>query len=334
MIKLLKNKDVAVSLLIQIIVAIIAFVICFYIDNRAGFVAGCLSLILIITYYINTYIRYKKITSLSNTVNKLLHGDYSVSFENYTEGELSILQSEIYKMTIRLREQHQKLINDKVYLADSIADISHQIRTPLTSINLIVQFLSEPNLTDERRIELTRELRRLLSRIDWLIVALLKISKLDAGTVKFQRDSLTLKELLDQACSPLLIPFELRGQDLIINAEGDFVGDVAWTCEAIGNIVKNCMEHTPEGGKVEINASENPIYTEIIIKDTGCGIDKEDILHIFERFYKGKDSGDNSFGIGLALARMIITSQNGTLKAENQPSSGAMFTIRFYKGAV
>lgn len=334
MIKLLKNKDVAVSLLIQIAFSIIAYIVCYNIDYRAGIAAGCLALVLILTYYISTYLRYKKITALSSTVNKLLHGDYSVSFESYAEGELSILQSEIYKMTIRLREQHQKLINDKVYLADSIADISHQIRTPLTSINLVVQFLSEPNLTDERRIELTRELRRLLSRIDWLIVALLKISKLDAGTVKFQRDNLTLKELLDQACSPLLIPFELRGQDLIINAEGNFVGDVAWTCEAIGNIVKNCMEHTPAGGKVEIDACENAIYTEIIIKDTGCGIDEEDILHIFERFYKGKDSGDNSFGIGLALARMIITSQNGTLKAENQPSSGAMFTIRFYKGAV
>ncbi len=334
MIKLLKNKEVRKTLILQIIVALASIIISNLIDERAGIIALIFSALLILIYYISTYKRYKRIASLASDINKVLHGDNSISLENYSEGELAILHSEIYKMTVRLREQQNNLINDKKYLADSIADISHQIRTPLTSINLLVQLLSAPNLTDERRQELTHELYGLLSRIDWLITTLLKISKLDAGTVQFKAEKVSLETLINKSCSTLLVPIELRGQELVIRADGDFVGDLAWTCEAIGNIVKNCMEHTPEGGQIEIEAVENALYTEIVIKDNGTGISKEDMPHIFERFYKGKDSDDKSFGIGLALARMIITKQNGTIKAENRKTAGAKFSIRFYKSTI
>ena len=334
MIKLLKNKEVRKTLILQLVVAVAGVVATFSVDNRAGIIVAIISAFLILIHYISTCERYRKIASLATDINSVLHGDNTISLENYTEGEFGILHSEIYKMTIRLREQQQKLMNDKAYLADSIADISHQIRTPLTSINLLVQLLSAPNLTDERRQELTHELYGLLSRIDWLITTLLKISKLDAGTVQFKAEKVSLEALINKSCSTLLVPIELRGQELIIKADGDFVGDLAWTCEAIGNIVKNCMEHTPEGGKIEIEAIENALYTEIVIKDNGTGISKEDMPHIFERFYKGKDSDDKSFGVGLALSRMIITSQKGTVKAENRKPTGAMFSIRFYKGTV
>ena len=334
MIKLLKNKEVRKTLILQLVVAIVGCIAAFSVDDRAGIVVAIISAFLILIHYISTYKRYNRISDLATDINKLLHGDNAISLENYSEGELGILHSEIYKMTVRLREQQQKLMNDKVYLADSIADISHQIRTPLTSINLLVQFLSEPNLSDERRQQLTHELYGLLSRIEWLITTLLKISKLDAGTVQFKQEKVSMATLINKSCAPLLVPIELRGQELAIKAEGDFVGDLSWTCEAIGNIVKNCMEHTPEGGKIEIEATENALYTEILIKDNGTGIAKEDMPHIFERFYKGKDSDDKSFGVGLALSRMIITSQKGTVKAENRKPSGAMFSIRFYKGTV
>ena len=334
MIKLLKNKEVRKTLILQLVVAIVGCIAAFSVDDRAGIVVAIISAFLILIHYISTYKRYKRISDLATDINKLLHGDNAISLENYSEGELGILHSEIYKMTVRLREQQQKLMNDKVYLADSIADISHQIRTPLTSINLLVQFLSEPNLTDERRQQLTHELYGLLSRIEWLITTLLKISKLDAGTVQFKEEKISMEQLINKSCAPILVPIELRGQELVINTAGEFNGDISWTCEAIGNIVKNCMEHTPEGGKIEIEATENALYTEILIKDNGTGIAKEDMPHIFERFYKGKDSDDKSFGVGLALSRMIITSQKGTVKAENRKPSGAMFSIRFYKGTV
>ena len=148
------------------------------------------------------------------------------------------------------------------------------------------------------------------------------------------QETVSLEMLINKSCAPLLIPIELRGQELIIRAEGDFYGDSAWTSEAVGNMVKNCMEHTPDGGRIEINAVETALYSEIVIKDNGTGISPEDLPHIFERFYKGKDSDGKSFGIGLALSRMIIAGQKGTVKAENRKNAGAMFTLRFYKGTV
>ena len=332
--KLLKNKEVRGALLWQLLLSAAACAVCFFFDVRAGLTAAGLSLLLMLVFCISTYKRYQRISFLADDINQVLHGDSSIDFDNYSEGELSILHSEIYKMTVRLREQQQKLINDKKYLADSLADISHQIRTPLTSINLLVERLSASGLTDECRHQLTNELYGLLGRIDWLITTLLKISKLDAGTVSFNNETVSLATLIKKSCSPLLIPIELRGQELIIRAEGNFYGDPAWTSEAVGNIVKNCMEHTPDGGKIEIEAAENALYSEIIIKDNGTGISPEDLPRIFERFYKGKDSDGKSFGIGLALSRMIIAGQKGTVKAENRKNAGAMFTLRFYKGTV
>ena len=334
MIKLLKNKEVRKTLILQLVVALVGCIATFIVDSRAGIIVAIISVFFMLIHFISTYERYRKIASLATDINSVLHGDNAISLANYTEGELGILHSEIYKMTIRLREQQQRLMSDKAYLADSIADISHQIRTPLTSINLLVQLLSAPDLTNERRQELTHELYGLLSRIDWLITTLLKISKLDAGTVQFKEEKVSLETLINKSCSTLLVPIELRGLELVIKTNGDFVGDVSWTCEAIGNIVKNCMEHTQEGGKIKIEAATNALYTEIVIKDNGTGIAKEDMPHIFERFYKGKNSDDKSFGVGLALSRMIITSQKGTVKAENGVPSGAKFTIRFYKGTV
>lgn len=334
MMKLLRNSEVRKSLLLYLIISAVAIISAFLQDERVGIFTLILCVVFIAAHLLTTYARYKHISELAFDVNRILHGDNEICLKKYSEGELAILHSEIYKMTIRLREQQQKLVDDKVYLADSIADISHQIRTPLTSINLLVQFLSEPNISEERRCKLSHELYVLLSRIDWLITALLKISKIDAGTVKFNRENISLDELLNKTCASLLVPIELRGQEMSIKAEGSFCGDVLWTCEALSNIIKNCMEHTPEGGKIEVVAEENPLYTQIVISDNGSGISQDDLPHIFERFYKGKDSDENSFGVGLALARMIIVEQNGVIKAENRNPKGAKFTVRFYKGTV
>jgi len=330
----LRNPEIYKMLILQIIITILAAVMAFWIDRQAGIIVTAACLLLLLIHLIGTVRRYRKIRSFAEDVNRILHGDNGVSLDHYAEGELGILHSEIYKMTVRLRDQQHRLLEDKIYLADSIADISHQIRTPLTSINLMVQLLSEPNQTEERRRELLHDLQDMLLRIDWLITTLLKISKLDAGTVAFKRECMGLEPLIKKACATLLIPIELRNQELSIHATGEFTGDISWTCEALGNIVKNCMEHTPEGGRIQIEADENALYSQIVISDNGKGISAEDLPHIFERFYKGKDSDEKSFGVGLALSRMIITGQKGTIKAENGHRGGAMFTIRFYKGTV
>ena len=334
MMNLMRNPEVFKTVLIYALISAFAIILSFIWDIRFGILMCCVCILFFVIYIIGTYTRYRRISQLAFQIDKILHGEESISIGNYSEGELGVLQSEIYKMTVRLREQRQNLQNDKVYLADSLADIAHQLRTPLTSINLLLSFISDPNITDERRQNISREMYGVLSRIDWLITALLKISKLDAGTVKFNTQTIPLKELIDKSVLPLLVSMDIKNQTLKISADGDFNGDIAWTQEAITNIVKNCTEHTDEGGTVQITASENPLYSEIIISDNGSGIDKEDLAHIFERFYKGKNSDSKSFGIGLNLARMIITAQNGTVKAENNTSRGAKFTVRFYKGVV
>lgn len=328
----LRNHEVVKTLSLQIFISVSAIVVAFVWDKRFGVFTFILVMLLLLISTVSTYMRYKCIYELSADVDRILHGnDMNLSLDKYQEGELAVLQSEIHKMILRLREQRQQLQEDKSYLANALADISHQVRTPLTSINLLVDLLSEPDITDERRMKLTHELMALLSRIDWLITTLLKISKLDAGTVQLKQETIALQELICKATEPLLIPIEIREQNLYIETNGTFTGDVSWSVEAISNIVKNCMEHTPKGGEIRIAASENLLFTEIVISDSGTGIAKEDLPHIFDRFYKSKNAGDKNFGIGLSLARMIITNQNGVIKAENNATKGALFTIRFYK---
>lgn len=332
--KLFRNPEVMRAFILQLAITFVFTFIAYFIDSRLIIPTAAMALCFIGVYLFTTYKRYKTLYLLSSNIDRILHNDTHICFDTYTEGEIAVLASEIHKMTVRLREQSDNLKKDKIYLSNSIADISHQLRTPLTSINLLVSLLSEPNLSEEKRTKLTHELFGLLSRIDWLITSLLKISKLDAGTVKFKTETVSLEELIRKSVYPLLIPMELKGHELRINCSGKFTGDVSWSCEALGNIIKNCTEHTEKDGVIEIEARETAIFSEIIIKDNGKGIDKQDLNNIFKRFYKGKNSDEKSFGIGLALSKMIITEQNGTVKAENNPDRGAKFTVRFYKGTV
>lgn len=333
--QLLRNPEVKHTFAAGAILGTLASGLAALWEPRFGLFTLLLSGLFLALFLFSTGRRYQSLRDMSQKIDEILHDDSAaLTLDGHAEGELAILTSEIQKMTLRLREQQQNLLEDKLYLADSIADISHQIRTPLTSINLLVQLLREPDLSPQRKGEILRELRKMLSRIDWLITTLLKISKLDAGTVQLRKETLSMQELLQKAVEPLLIPMELREQELRLHAEGGFAGDIHWTCEAIGNIVKNCMEHTPTGGTITLTAAENPLFYEIVMEDTGSGIPPEDLPHIFERFYKGQNSDNNSFGIGLALARMIAAQQDGTLKAENVPGGGARFTMRFYKGTV
>lgn len=334
MMKLLRNPEWRRLVLLLCALGLAASAVAFLWEARFGVFVFALSSLFLSLFFLFTYRRYRKIAEMASDLDRILHGDDSVPIHRYHEGELAILQSEVYKMTVRLREQQQRLSDDKRTLVHALADISHQIRTPLTTMNLLVSFLSKEEMDSDRRSKITRDLNALLSRIEWLIGALLKISKLDAGTAPFNTETLPMEQFLQKAIAPLLIPIELREQHLSLRAFGSFSGDIAWTGEAVGNIVKNCMEHTPTGGTIDISAAENTLFSEIVISDSGPGIAPEDLPHIFERFYKGKNSDKDSFGIGLALARMIVLSQNGTIKAENIAPHGAKFTLRFYKSTV
>lgn len=334
MVHFFRNPEIKRFLLIGI-AALIAFSIAgFSLNLTSGLlVLGC-GLFFLFTSLFLTLQRYRKLSQLSQELDDMLHHQTPIHFENYAEGELSILQNELSKMTLRLTEAADALTRDKKYLSDAMADISHQLRSPLTSIHLILSLLKEPDISSHRRMELLQELAQLLSRIDWLVESLLKMSKMDAGTAYLTHVPVSVSRLLKTASEPLLIPFELREQTFTIHQETgreQFTGDLSWSTEAVLNILKNCMEHTPAGGHIWVSCRENAIFTEIIIEDNGPGFSPDDLPHLFERFYKGKNSSEQSVGIGLALSRMIVSQQNGTLKAENRFEGGARFILKFYK---
>ena len=332
MLKFFRNPEIRLSLLWHVFLLFLFLCLGCFLPSHARALLLVSSLFYIGSHYWITWRRYQRLEQLSQEIDDMLHHQIPIHFEKYREGDLSILENELSKMTLRLSEQAAALAEDKQFLADSMADISHQIRSPLTSSNLILSLLMEPDLTPARRKKLLQELIQLLSRIDWLVEALLKMSKMDAGTVSFQQSSVNVKNLIEKAAEPLAIPMELREQSLSLKGDDQvqFAGDFSWSQEAILNILKNCMEHTPWGGSIQAAFSENTIFTEIIIEDNGPGFDKEDLPHLFERFYKGKNASQQSVGIGLALARMIVSQQNGTLKAENRPEGGARFILKFY----
>lgn len=330
---LLRNPEVRHTLLVMVILTAVFCGGGFFHSFAFGLwiLAGCI--LLIIVYLFSTAWRYRRLQALCNEIDAVLHGKREICFSDYEEGEIFILQNEISKMTLRLSEQAQTLEKDKRFLSDTMADISHQLRSPLTSSQLIISLLQDPGLSPERRSGLLRELSQLLSHTGWLVEALLKMAKMDAKTAYLKKETVSVKQLIERACEPLLIPMELRGLEFsttFASGKEQFTGDIAWSAEAILNILKNCMEHTPEGGMIHVSCHSTALYTEICIEDSGSGFAAEDIPHLFERFYKGKDSAIQSVGIGLALSRMIIAAQNGTIKAENRSEGGARFLIRFY----
>lgn len=276
--------------------------------------------------------RYKSIAKISDQINLVLYNADHLYIAECDEGELSILQSEIKKMTLRIREQNDALRKEKKHLADSLADIAHQLRTPLTSVNLILSLL-ENNYDENERKALIRETKELFVQMDWLLTSLLKLSRLDAGIVVFQRENINVKNLICTALRPLLIPMELHNINLKVDVPEKVIieGDSGWLSEAIQNILKNCMESAGENGKIDIACTDNPLFSEIVIHDSGEGFEKEDLPYLFDRFYRGKNAGATGYGIGLALCKIIITRQGGSITAKNHHQGGAIFSIRFPK---
>jgi signal transduction histidine kinase len=189
------------------------------------------------------------------------------------------------------------------------------------------------NPDESERKAFVRETEELLARMDWLITSLLKLSRLDAGIVVFQNEPIDTNNLINAALRPFLIPMELHGIDIQIDAPKETViqGDSGWLSEALQNIIKNCIESIGGNGKIEIVCEDNPLFTGIIIHDSGAGFEKKDLPCLFDRFYRGNSANATGYGIGLALCKMIITRQGGTITAKNHPQGGAVFAIRFPK---
>ncbi len=302
------------------------------ITNIIIIVSFAILILVIIIIYENR--KDKKIKEIVKYIEAISNKNYNLKIEENSEDEFSNLTNQLYKITVMLKEQADNSIKDKKALQNSLENISHQLKTPLTSISIMLDNIREnPNMEASTRQSFIHEINRQIEWINWLVISLLKLSKLDSNTAIFTQKEIVVKDLIENVIHNLSIPIDIKQQNIVVTGKEDvkLIGDYNWQLEAVTNILKNCIEHTPENKNIYIDFSENNFYTKITIKDEGIGIDKQDVKHVFERFYKGKNSSENSVGIGLALAKSIIEKDNGYITCSSKLNEGTIFEIKYMK---
>ena len=278
--------------------------------------------------------RDKKINQITQYINEIKNRKYDLDINENSEDELSNLKNELYKITILLKKESEISRQDKENIKMSVEDISHQLKTPLTSIVIMLDNLKDnPNMDEDTKQRFIFEISKQVDWINWLVISILKLSRLEANVVKFSDNKINVKKFIDEIIDNLEIPIEIKNQNIIIegNEDASFIGDYKWQQEAITNIIKNAIEHNKENGKITIKYEENVLFTKITIIDEGQGIAKEDLKHIFERFYKAQNSSDNSVGIGLSLAKNIIEKNNGMINCKSEIGKGTEFIVKYMK---
>ena len=291
-------------------------------------------LILSIIVFKYNHSESKKINEITKYIEEINRGNYKLNIEENTEDELSILKNELYKITIKLKEVAENSQKDKTTLKDSLSDISHQIKTPITSILIMLDnILSDENMPEDIKKDFIKDIKREIINIKFLVESILKLSKIDSNSIKFIKKEVFIKDIINEAVKNVSMLSELKNIEIIVS--GDVliktICDLKWQVEAITNILKNCIEHSYENKKIYINYNQNNMYTELKIEDNGTGIDAKDLPHIFERFYKGKNSSSDSVGIGLALSKSIIESNNGYIQVDSELNKGTTFIIKYLK---
>ncbi len=330
----MKNREFRLMLIISVAATAMSFFICLFLNTACAFVCLALGMIVTAVFCLFTNQRYKNIEELNDYLSEVCCGNYELAVDDNAEGELSILKNNLYKVMILLRTASEDAKKDKVYLADSLADISHQLKTPLTSMMIITEVLQDEK-DEQKRAGFIKIIEEQLEKMKWLITTLLKLSKLDAGTADFNIKTLSCSEIVEKSIRPFALQIEIRGIKISRNIEDfEFSGDENWSTEALENIIKNCLEHTANGGMLSISARSTTVFNEIEISDNGSGISKEDLPHIFERFYHGKNSSSESVGIGLALSKAVLSRENADIEVKSKEGMGTKFTIRFYKFVV
>ena len=304
----------------------------FSVINLCFSIGLAIIVLLIFVKYNNS--KDKKLKEITNYIEEINNKNYKLDIEDNTEDELSILKNEVYKTTVMLNEVAENSVNDKKSLKNSLSDISHQLKTPLTSMSVMIDnIVDNPEMDSETRVDFIKDIKREIININFLVNSLLKLSKLDVDSVHFIREQVSIKDIIDEAIKNVSVLCDLKNINILVsgNANVKIFCDFKWQVEAITNVIKNCVEHSEVNSKLEISYGENNIYSEIKIRDYGSGIDKQDLPHIFERFYKGKNSSSESVGIGLALAKSIIDSNNGYISVESQVGNGSLFIIKYFK---
>lgn len=291
-------------------------------------------LILSIIVFKYNHSESKKINEITKYIEEINRGNYKLNIEENTEDELSILKNELYKITIMLKEVAENSQKDKTTLKDSLSDISHQIKTPITSILIMLDnILSDENMPEDIKKDFIKDIKREIVNIKFLVESILKLSKIDSNSIKFIKKEVLIKDIINEAVKNVSMLSELKNIKIIVSGDDSIktICDLKWQVEAITNILKNCIEHSYENRKIYINYNQNNMYTELKIEDNGTGIDAKDLPHIFERFYKGKNSSSDSVGIGLALSKSIIESNNGYIQVDSKLNKGTTFIIKYLK---
>lgn len=279
--------------------------------------------------------RKKEIDELIEFLTKVQDRDTFPELGLEAEGRMLILRSEIYKLASTLQEQYSGEVKKNVYMADMLSNISHQIKTPLTAINLMTDALKNGSLDEARRRRCIANIESQADHITWLIRTLLALAEIDAGVLVLKKEDVSVKDIMGGIISSIAIEADIRDVEIktAIPADNSISCDRRWMSEAFSNIIKNSLQHTEPGGHISISSEETNLSVNIRIEDNGCGISKKDLPHIFERFYHGGRSDPNSNGIGLSLAKQIINSQNGTVSCESEEGKGTVFEIKIYKSA-
>ena len=288
----------------------------------------------LITYTMYILVQEKKFKEINDYLKELNNRNYTLKIEDNGEGEFSKLRNELYKTTVLLKEAAENSEKEKEQLSNSLADISHQIKTPLTSIRILLDNLEDnPDMEPEVRKDFIREISKQIDWISSLVISLLKMAKFDAGTIKMENSEINVKKLINNVLDNLSILIEIKDIEVItdIDEKAKFIGDYKWQLEAITNIVKNAIEHSMQNSKIYITVQDTSMFLKIKVADEGKGISKKDMKHIFERFYKSKDSQDGNVGIGLPLAKTIIEQNNGYVKVDSELGKGTTFEIKYMK---
>lgn len=278
--------------------------------------------------------RNQKVDEFVQYIRRIEQGVYQIPLDENEEEELSELKNELYKITVMLRETAELSKKQKRALSDSVSDISHQLKTPLTSCLILLDNMAESTHMEEgTRRQFLAEITRQLTSVNWLVQVLLKLSRLDAGVVELKEEEIRIQQLLEQAIDKVALLAEWKEISIQVSGEMQAVisGDERWLQEAFINLIKNAIEHSPAKGEIQITVEDNQVYTGVRIRDYGCGISMEEQKHIFERFYRSSAAKEDSVGIGLALAQEIIKRGNGSLTVESEVGQGTTFLIKFLK---
>lgn len=278
--------------------------------------------------------REEKISDINSYIGKVNRGNYELKIEENGEDELTKLRNELYKTTVLLRETAENSEKEKTNLSNSLTDISHQLKTPLTSIRIMIDNIqNNPDMDEKTRNEFIEDISKQIDWISSLVISLLKLAKFDAGSIVMRDEEINVKKLIQNIISNLAILIDIKDIKIEENISEQITlfADYNWQLEALTNIIKNCVEHSFDGGKIKIEAESNSVFTKLIITDEGEGIEKNDLNRIFERFYKSAKSSENSIGIGLALAKTIIEKERGYIKVESEVGKGTKFEIKYLK---